>query len=136
MASDNSDKNAREFEKIRQKLLERKKELWNEVRVDLEKNAMEAHQDIVQIIREDGEMGLEEIREKNAIRFIKIKVDELEEIDLAITRIQNGEYGTCQECGELIPPARLKLVPHATRCRDCQQQHESYKAVIAPQDEL
>jgi hypothetical protein len=38
MASDDSDKKAQKYERIRQKLLERKKELWNEVRVDLEKN--------------------------------------------------------------------------------------------------
>ena len=140
MVSENSDKRQAEaqaeIESIRQELLQRKKRLWNEVRVDLEKDAMETHQEVVNIIREEGEMGLEELREKNAIRLIKIKVDELEEIDSAITRIENGQYGICRDCGEQIPVERLKLIPHAVRCRECQEQHEAYKAVISPRDRL
>jgi DnaK suppressor protein len=140
MASEHNDKRQAEaqaeIESIRQDLLQRKKRLWNEVRVDLEQDAMGTHQEVVNIIREEGEMGLEELREKNVIRLIKIKVDELEEIDSAITRIENGQYGICTDCEEQIPTARLKLIPYAVRCRECQEQQEAYKAVISPRDRL
>lgn len=44
---------------------------------------------------------------------------ELRMIEAALARIADGEYGVCVNCGEAIAPARLDLVPHASRCRNC-----------------
>src|SRR3546814_1933663 len=41
---------------------------------------------------------------------------EIQQIRLALLRIENGTYGTCAKCGEPIGMARLKAVPTATRC--------------------
>jgi DnaK suppressor protein len=46
-------------------------------------------------------------------------LSELESIDLALERIEAGTFAKCDECGHAIPPERLRLVPHATRCWDC-----------------
>jgi RNA polymerase-binding transcription factor DksA len=40
----------------------------------------------------------------------------LREIDVALTRIEDGSYGTCRVCGKKIPPERLEAVPYATLC--------------------
>lgn len=32
--------------------------------------------------------------------------------------------GTCEACGDMIAPARLKAHPTARRCMDCQNKHE------------
>ncbi|HEU5058073.1 MAG TPA: TraR/DksA family transcriptional regulator, partial [Kofleriaceae bacterium] len=40
----------------------------------------------------------------------------VEEIDAALQRIERGEYGVCEECGEPIEPQRLDAVPWARRC--------------------
>ena len=37
----------------------------------------------------------------------------------ALARIEAGEYGYCEDCGEAIPAGRLGLDPAATRCVDC-----------------
>ncbi len=37
----------------------------------------------------------------------------------ALSTIDDGEYGYCEDCGEDIPLARLKLDPGATRCVSC-----------------
>lgn len=37
----------------------------------------------------------------------------------ALSRIADGEYGECLDCGEDIEPARLRLNPALTLCRDC-----------------
>ncbi|MGK7652593.1 TraR/DksA family transcriptional regulator [Roseovarius sp. B08] len=37
----------------------------------------------------------------------------------ALVRIDEGEYGYCEDCGEEIATGRLKLDPAATRCVDC-----------------
>lgn len=49
-------------------------------------------------------------------------------IDAALTRLRNGDYGICQECGDQIPAERLKAMPSAIRCRDCQQEREAKEA--------
>jgi RNA polymerase-binding transcription factor DksA len=44
---------------------------------------------------------------------------ELEEIDRALARLEAGDYGTCERCGEAIPAARLRVQPAATTCAAC-----------------
>lgn len=46
--------------------------------------------------------------------------DRLHLIDEALARVENGTYGTCAECGEDIPLERLKALPFALLCVDCQ----------------
>ncbi len=41
------------------------------------------------------------------------------QVRLALTRIDNGTYGTCANCGDAIPLARLEAQPTATRCIKC-----------------
>jgi DnaK suppressor protein len=49
---------------------------------------------------------------------------ELAEIDAALKRIEQGTYGRCVECGELIDPARLAALPTAARCLRCETRYE------------
>lgn len=44
---------------------------------------------------------------------------EIQQIRLALLRIDNGTYGTCAICGEDIALERLKARPIATRCIKC-----------------
>jgi len=37
----------------------------------------------------------------------------------ALARLDEGDYGYCEECGEAIAPGRLRLDPAAARCVDC-----------------
>lgn len=44
---------------------------------------------------------------------------EIQQIRLALLRIERGTYGTCAVCGKEIGEKRLKARPIATRCIDC-----------------
>lgn len=44
---------------------------------------------------------------------------ELSKIAKALDQIKNGDYGTCADCGEEIPMARLEAYPFADRCIRC-----------------
>ena len=48
----------------------------------------------------------------------------LSKIDYALRKIEEGEYGTCESCGEEIAPARLEARPIALFCIDCKTQQE------------
>jgi DnaK suppressor protein len=45
-------------------------------------------------------------------------------IKAALLRIDNGEYGECDRCGEPIEPRRLQALPWAANCVACQQEIE------------
>ncbi len=49
----------------------------------------------------------------------------LRRVELALERIEAGEYGFCLHCGEPIAYARLEVQPFATLCLDCQENSEA-----------
>lgn len=43
------------------------------------------------------------------------------QVEEALERIENGTYGQCESCGDMIPIERLEFLPYATLCVACQQ---------------
>ena len=54
---------------------------------------------------------------------------DLKLIDGALADIDAGRYGVCVECEEPIAPKRLKALPFATRCVECQARSERLERV-------
>ncbi len=52
----------------------------------------------------------------------------LRQIDEALIRIEDDEYGICEECEEEIPIGRLKVMPFARFCVRCQSDMEKLQA--------
>jgi RNA polymerase-binding protein DksA len=50
--------------------------------------------------------------------------DLIDQITRALTRIDDGTYGTCERCGQPIDAARVKALPHASLCLDCKRREE------------
>ncbi len=48
----------------------------------------------------------------------------LEHVRAALQRIDAGTYGTCLDCGQPIPPARLDAIPWALYCVSDQEKHD------------
>jgi DnaK suppressor protein len=46
------------------------------------------------------------------------------EVVAALSRLDDGTYGTCVDCGATIPEARLEIRPEAARCVECQAKAE------------
>jgi len=57
-------------------------------------------------------------------------MEQAKRIQVALTRVNNGEYGVCSECGAPIPAKRLLAVPDATTCVTCQGQLEHVGAAV------
>jgi DnaK suppressor protein len=51
--------------------------------------------------------------------------EKLRFLDEALTRLDEGKYGRCLECGMAIPIERLMAIPFASYCVDCQQRRNS-----------
>ena len=48
----------------------------------------------------------------------------LKQVETALEKIENEEYGNCTECEIEIPSARLKIMPYAEFCTQCLTQME------------
>jgi len=49
----------------------------------------------------------------------------LKKVEDALNKIKTGDYGTCSECGQPIPEARLEVVPFAEYCVACMNEFEN-----------
>src|ERR1700681_3969572 len=56
--------------------------------------------------------------------------EKLRNIDEALLKMNEGEYGICEECEEEIPVGRLKIVPFARYCVKCKSDIEKQQAQI------
>jgi DnaK suppressor protein len=56
-----------------------------------------------------------------AIRQLESNFSRMQSVKLALERIEDGSYGTCLECEQEISPKRLKAVPWASCCIQCQE---------------
>ena len=74
---------------------------------------------------DEGESSEVDIQEDIEFALIQMKAETLNKIDAALRRLGDGTYGECFDCGEEIPEARLRAVPFAVRCRDCEEAREA-----------
>jgi len=54
----------------------------------------------------------------------RILLDELEQVEHALLRLHQGNYGYCEHCGRAIDARRLMVRPEATLCISCEQKAE------------
>jgi RNA polymerase-binding transcription factor DksA len=50
---------------------------------------------------------------------------EAENVELALQRLAQGQYGICIDCGKEIPRERLEAIPEAVRCIEDQARYEA-----------
>jgi DnaK suppressor protein len=65
-----------------------------------------------------------DIQDEIEFALIQMKSETLNKINDALTRLENGNYGNCFECGEEIAEKRLRALPFAVRCKDCEEARE------------
>jgi len=66
-----------------------------------------------------------DIQEDIELALIQMKSETLTKVDDALARLEQGTYGNCFECGEEIAEKRLRALPFAVRCKDCEEQRET-----------
>ena len=65
-----------------------------------------------------------DIQEDIEFALVQMKSETLNKITDALARLEQGDYGNCYDCGEEIAEKRLRALPFAVRCKDCEEQRE------------
>ena len=113
------------YSELKQMLDERRREIQAEV------------QGKMRGVREEGSWGGKlnevldavesaeaDIQEDLELALVQMKSETLNKITDALTRLEQGDYGNCYECGEEIAEKRLRALPFAVRCKDCEEAKE------------
>src|SRR5512143_699261 len=99
--------------------------LRRQVREELENSGDQHRIDLLN--DEPGDAGDESLANAlsdfNVARFHR-QIEGLRDIEAALRRVKDGEYGTCSDCGDDIGFTRLQAYPTAKRCIICQEQRE------------
>jgi len=100
----------------RDELLGRVKHGIDEARADLA-----GHDDAV---LDEGETSSVNIQQDVAFALIQMNAEMLRLLDAALARLDGGTYGQCVGCQHAIAEQRLRALPFAVRCRDCEHARE------------
>ncbi len=71
-----------------------------------------------------ADMALEISQDEISSQLAEAESRELGQIEWALERLHDGQYGVCESCGTTIPLARLQALPYATTCITCQREAE------------
>jgi len=115
---------AARYEELKKMLLERQREILNEVQGkirDVRAEGSEKPHDVL----DPGETSEVDIQEDIEFALIQMKSETLNKVNEALRRLDEGTYGNCFECGDEIAEARLRALPFAVRCKDCEQEREN-----------
>ena len=120
-----------EMEKLKKALLAKKKELLEEMGVIMDANfsstIKESTGDISHYSYHMADQATDNMERELAFMFASKSGRLVYHIDEALRRMQLGDYGKCQACGESISIDRLEAVPHARLCIECKSAEEEQK---------
>lgn len=113
---------AADLAKIRDLLDTREKDLIADVR--REEDQKDEYREIATEAPDPGDSSFADLTTDLDNAAIGRDMNELRAIRRARDRMADGSYGTCMDCGELIPQQRLMAQPIAERCARCQEAWE------------
>ena len=122
--------NAKQLEYFRMKLISWKNELLNESRQTIDHLSKENWQEPDLNDRASLETDTTlELRTRDRYRKL------LDKIDSALHKVDEGEYGYCEETGDQIGIRRLEARPIATLTIEAQERHENYERLHNEEDD-
>lgn len=105
-------------------LEERRREILSEVQGKIRDQREEGTWGRVNEVLDAGESSEVDIQEDIEFALIQMKAETLTKINEALRRLEAGTYGDCSDCGGEISWQRLRALPFAVRCKDCEEARE------------
>jgi DnaK suppressor protein len=116
-----ADSRSQRYDELRTILEDRRREIQSEVQSRMKDVRADTGQAGVV---DDVETSESDIQDEIEFALIQMKAETLHRINEALERLEEGTYGRCFECGEEIEPRRLRALPFAVRCKDCEEARE------------
>jgi RNA polymerase-binding protein DksA len=112
-----------ELGKYREVLLQERRKIVSSV-TQMEDEALKAtDQDFS--VDHMADYGTDNYEQELTLGLLEGEARKLKAIDRALKRIREGGFGTCEACEKAIRKVRLKALPFAELCIDCQRLEEN-----------
>jgi RNA polymerase-binding protein DksA len=113
-----------QIEALKRALAGRHAELLEETREDVGRARDETYAELAGPVTDAGDRASADVLADLGNAEVSRDVREVEALEAALARINDGTYGSCATCGSEIGFDRLRAYPTATRCTPCQIRHE------------
>jgi DnaK suppressor protein len=112
------------YAELKQILEERRREILSEVQEKMrDVRAVGASGEGAGVL-DAAESSEADIQDDIELALIQMKTETLHKIEEALARLDEKTYGYCFECGDEISERRLRALPFAVRCKDCEEARE------------
>ena len=111
------------YNELRKMLENRRRELVTEVQGRIRDVRAEGSKE--RDVLDQGESSEVDIQDDIEFALIQMKSETLGKVNEALRRLDENTYGNCFECGDEITEARLRALPFAVRCKECEEQRET-----------
>ena len=85
----------------------------------LKKTRSEASGDLSSMPIHMADIGSENFEQEFTLSLMETEEETLDKIEAALERIEEVQYGLCEECGKPIPKTRLDAIPYTATCVKC-----------------
>ncbi|OGP17446.1 MAG: hypothetical protein A2V21_301930 [Deltaproteobacteria bacterium GWC2_55_46] len=113
------------FNKLKVILIERKRKMWVDLRDEIFRKLGKDYNAQFDTPQDIEDLSVLDHVEDLGLTVSDIRRQELEMLDAALRKVEEGTYGKCDSCGVLIEEERLKLMPYTGYCVRCQAEMES-----------
>jgi DnaK suppressor protein len=114
---------------LRKLLVTRREQIVSEAKAEISKYIKGETRQLVDTALDDGDWSVVDLSEDVSLRRLSTHRDNLQRIDEALRKFDEGTYGICEDCGEEISRERLKILPFAIYCTDCQEKREQFEKI-------
>ena len=90
----------------------------------LKKTRSESSGDLSSMPIHMADIGSDNFEQEFTLSLMQNEEDTLGAIETALERIEEGSYGTCEECEGVISKLRLEAIPYASMCIRCAEAQE------------
>src|SRR3990172_1911249 len=112
------------YAELRNILEERRREICGQVQGKIRDVRTEGANNQSVGVLDDAESSEADIQDDIEFALIQMKAETLHKIEEALRRLEEGTFGYCFECGDEISERRLRALPFAVRCKDCEEARE------------
>ncbi|HEB02912.1 MAG TPA: TraR/DksA family transcriptional regulator [Nitrospirae bacterium] len=115
-------------EALRQSLLKLREKVIKDTESELSRYIKGEDRESVENVLDTGDWSVFELTDALKLNALESHRQTLIMLDESIRKLDEGSYGVCDDCGEAINEGRIKVLPFAIRCRDCQEEAEEKEA--------
>ena len=119
---------AKQSEEFGRLIRARREQMMSELLEDVARSRDESYASVAGQVTDLGDEALADLLSDMDNAEVARDVREIRALDAALSRLEDGSYGVCADCGGDIGLERLRASPTAMRCIKCQQVYEKTHA--------